>query len=230
MTTVFCGMQRMIIALFFILSFSAAFFQIPSAMAQTTKVIEAQVKLSICGDGIIEGAEECEGLDLNGATCASIGYLEGDLSCHSSCDFETTECIPLPSPTLTPTPEPTATPESSSTGNEGSSSQSSSSTTSITQSITEQLQQVTQQVQQYLSTAGQNLRNIPPKIAVYVQESTVLSSEELKEIIEKFAATWRQSLTQPTFNTNPECDFNEDSVCDIVDFSVLLYYIESKDS
>lgn len=230
MTTVFCGMQRMIIALFFILSFSAAFFQIPSAMAQTTKVIEAQVKLSICGDGIIEGAEECEGLDLNGATCASIGYLEGDLSCHSSCDFETTECIPLPSPTPTPTPEPTSSPENSSTSNDTSSSQSTSSTPSVVESITQQLQEATQQVQQYLSTASQNLRTIPPKIALYLKESAELSSEELKETIEKFAATWRQSLTQPSFNTNPDCDFNEDTVCDIVDFSVLLYYIESTDS
>jgi len=33
-----------------------------------------------CGDGVAEGAESCDGADLGGATCGSLGYSSGTLS------------------------------------------------------------------------------------------------------------------------------------------------------
>lgn len=49
-----------------------------------------------CGDGIINGPEQCEGDNLDGATCQSIGFGGGTLSCSpSTCLFDNSSCYPL---------------------------------------------------------------------------------------------------------------------------------------
>jgi len=47
-----------------------------------------------CGDGIINGTEQCDGIELGGATCASVmgESFVGDLSCNSSCNYDTSLC------------------------------------------------------------------------------------------------------------------------------------------
>jgi hypothetical protein len=45
-----------------------------------------------CGNGVAEGNEECDGSDLNGHTCSSLGYLGGTLTCGSLCRFDLTGC------------------------------------------------------------------------------------------------------------------------------------------
>ncbi len=44
-----------------------------------------------CGDGVRNGPEDCDGSDLGGETCASLGRGTGTLSC-SACAFATTTC------------------------------------------------------------------------------------------------------------------------------------------
>lgn len=44
-----------------------------------------------CGNGIIEGSEECDGAALGGQSCMSFGYLSGTLSC-TNCSFNTANC------------------------------------------------------------------------------------------------------------------------------------------
>jgi hypothetical protein len=46
-----------------------------------------------CGDGIKGGLEECDGTDLGGKTCASLGYGGGTPSCYSNCTINTQGCI-----------------------------------------------------------------------------------------------------------------------------------------
>lgn len=46
----------------------------------------------LCGNGSMEGAEECEAGDLGGATCASMGLVAGNLSCGDTCRFDTSSC------------------------------------------------------------------------------------------------------------------------------------------
>lgn len=54
-----------------------------------------------CGDGTIEGTEQCEPgppLDLNGKTCADVGFLSGTLGCFAQgetneCQFDTSGCV-----------------------------------------------------------------------------------------------------------------------------------------
>jgi uncharacterized protein DUF1566 len=45
-----------------------------------------------CGNGTREGLEDCDGADLGGASCTSLGFLGGTLACGSSCRFDTSGC------------------------------------------------------------------------------------------------------------------------------------------
>lgn len=47
-----------------------------------------------CGDDLAEGDEACDGDDLGGNTCESLGFDSGDLSCDEDCAaFDTSACI-----------------------------------------------------------------------------------------------------------------------------------------
>ncbi len=46
----------------------------------------------VCGNGIIEGTEECDGTNLNEKTCTSFGYTGGALTCTSGCLLNKTLC------------------------------------------------------------------------------------------------------------------------------------------
>ena len=49
-------------------------------------------KRAFCGDGVIDVFEDCEGRNLDGETCASIGYDRGTLRCDEYCEFDDTRC------------------------------------------------------------------------------------------------------------------------------------------
>ncbi len=46
----------------------------------------------VCGDQVIEGNEQCEGTDLAGADCVSLGFSGGDLACADDCTYDTGAC------------------------------------------------------------------------------------------------------------------------------------------
>ena len=48
----------------------------------------------ICGNGVREGTEECDGADLGGHDCTTLGlgFTGGTLACHSYCLFDTSGC------------------------------------------------------------------------------------------------------------------------------------------
>jgi len=50
--------------------------------------------IPVCGNGIIEGGEECEfnPLDLDGQTCQTQGFDTGILSCTAQCEFDISQC------------------------------------------------------------------------------------------------------------------------------------------
>jgi cysteine-rich repeat protein len=50
----------------------------------------------ICGDGLIVGTESCDGSDLAGETCASLGLISGDLACSPACAFDVSGCTGIP--------------------------------------------------------------------------------------------------------------------------------------
>ncbi len=49
-----------------------------------------------CGNGERETGEACDGADLGGFTCASIGYASGTLGCEPSCLFDVDACVAHP--------------------------------------------------------------------------------------------------------------------------------------
>lgn len=57
---------------------------------------EASTGEAVCGDGIISGDEECDGTNLGGQTCQSLGYYGGTLSCKADCTFNTSGCTAAP--------------------------------------------------------------------------------------------------------------------------------------
>ncbi len=50
-------------------------------------------KEAFCGDGVIDLFEDCEGRNLDGETCASIGYDRGTLRCDEYCEFDDSRCV-----------------------------------------------------------------------------------------------------------------------------------------
>jgi len=54
--------------------------------------ITATVKITVCGDGIVETPEQCDSSNLNGASCTTQGFTGGTLSCSSACEFNTSSC------------------------------------------------------------------------------------------------------------------------------------------
>jgi hypothetical protein len=56
--------------------------------------ITATVKITVCGDSVVETPEQCDGENVNGASCTSLGYAGGSLSCTPACEFDTFSCIP----------------------------------------------------------------------------------------------------------------------------------------
>jgi len=49
-------------------------------------------KMSRCGDGVIEGDEQCDGAELNGVSCEELGFEGGELGCTAACRFDISDC------------------------------------------------------------------------------------------------------------------------------------------
>lgn len=62
-------------------------------MPGSETAIEAVVGIGVCGNAVIEGSEDCEGSDLGGQSCSSLGFSGGDLSCDIACSFDISMCI-----------------------------------------------------------------------------------------------------------------------------------------
>lgn len=51
----------------------------------------------VCGDGLMEGNEACDGASLGGQTCATLGYQFGDLACAPDCmSIDDAACLSFP--------------------------------------------------------------------------------------------------------------------------------------
>jgi Protein of unknown function (DUF1566) len=55
---------------------------------------EACVPPPVCGDGVLDGDETCDGDDLGGLTCADLGYVGGELYCTFTCGLDPSGCLP----------------------------------------------------------------------------------------------------------------------------------------
>lgn len=46
----------------------------------------------LCGNAVIDAPEECDGADLNGQSCATLGFSAGTLACTPACVFDKSMC------------------------------------------------------------------------------------------------------------------------------------------
>ncbi|MEZ4451295.1 MAG: hypothetical protein R3B09_17580 [Nannocystaceae bacterium] len=51
--------------------------------------------LPTCGDGSLNGSEQCDGGQLGGQTCVGLGFDDGALACTPSCTYDTSGCTAL---------------------------------------------------------------------------------------------------------------------------------------
>jgi len=49
-----------------------------------------------CGNGVRDGTEPCDRNDLGGATCSSLGFSGGNLSCNTDCTYNRSACWTCP--------------------------------------------------------------------------------------------------------------------------------------
>jgi hypothetical protein len=47
---------------------------------------------AVCGDGVAEPPEQCDGVDLQGLDCTDSGFTGGTLGCMANCTFDTSGC------------------------------------------------------------------------------------------------------------------------------------------
>lgn len=208
-------MRQVIILLVVVfLIFSFFKFLFPLAIAQYFSDLDATIKISICGNEIIEGGEDCEGEDLSGKTCVSLGYVSGDLICDIACSFDTSDCIaptptPTPTPTLTPTPAVTSTPAPGPTSTPGPAATSTPGPAA--------------------TATPAPTPAIPAAVAFFdLNKSGRIETTEVFQAVSAWVSGWREYLkilAGENVAQAPKCDINKDGKCDLFDLSVLLYYI-----
>lgn len=224
------------------------FFQTSSYMAYAqsdeTGLINATVKLSICGNNIIEGGEDCEGADLGGATCVSLGYASGSLTCDVSCSFDVSNCVappptPTPTPTLTPIPTATPTPTSMPTATPTSAPISiltPAPTATPTPGVAVNAATNTPTPASLIARIIQAPKSVLPQAISFFDEdkSGKIEKGEVFNVVKDWVKEWKVTLLEQVVASEDEapkraglkkCDINHDNKCNLVDLSILLYYV-----
>lgn len=55
-------------------------------------LVTTSVEVSVCGNDVVEHDESCDGDDLAGESCSSLGFQIGTLECNANCTFNTSAC------------------------------------------------------------------------------------------------------------------------------------------
>lgn len=208
-----------------------------SVYAAISDFLGATIKISICGNGIIEGGEDCEGVNLNGQTCQSLGFGPGTLSCDIACTFDTYQCSPAPTPTPTQIPTPTPTlcltpvPDLTSTPTP----------TPIPASPTSS-EETLDSSPAIVSKAATPTLPLPtitqPALPAFLipfdpNGDGIISSKELFIVAQSWVTEWRQTLFENIAQRGNKslasnirtCDLNRNGECNVVDFSILMSYV-----
>jgi hypothetical protein len=83
-----------ILKIFFVFLILLSFFifqKIKSASVTVTAIVPG-----VCGNGVKEIGEQCDGSDFGGLTCFNFGYSGGSLSCNADCTLNFSGCIAAP--------------------------------------------------------------------------------------------------------------------------------------
>jgi hypothetical protein len=168
--------------------------------------IGATVKLGVCGNNIVEYLENCEGSDLNRKTCQNMGFSGGTLKCDIACAYDTSGCL-----NLLVTPTPTST----------------SSSVSTSAPTTETLESYFLPPNSSAVTILKTILNIEnlPLLLVNLDpnKNGRIEADELAIVAGTWVKSWSSFLKDGSGANN--CDINSDNICDLSDFSIVLYHI-----
>jgi hypothetical protein len=229
----------------FVVFFCLFCFWLLAARARAAnKTIEATIKISVCGNEVKEGGEDCDNTDLDNQTCVTLGYGPGDLSCDPDCSFNLSQCSPVPTatptpsatptPTLGPTAAPTPisaatpTPTAGPTSTPASAATSTPAPTAVPTPIEIRVTLVP-------------VPTLPPPVSIFdLDESGKIETTEIYEVIRLWVDDWKDSLlamknqatedweeAKEKLKEKKKCDINRDQECNLFDFSLLLYYINN---
>lgn len=195
-------------------------------LAITTSSVDSTVKISVCGNDVKEGGEDCDNSDYGSATCATIGYSTGILQCDSGCNYDTSLCIIIPTPTFTQTPTPTPTTQASSTNSSTSETGTQATNTPAPVVHTPTTAAV---VRQTGNSGSVSESRIPSRMALFDRNGDgFVSREELFARVSNWVSVWKV-LSRSKDTTGiavDQCDINDDATCNLKDFSILLFYVE----
>ena len=60
----------------------------------TTQTFDPVRSCTVCGNNLVDGTDVCDGTDLAGETCQTMGFVSGTLSCLADCSgFDTSACF-----------------------------------------------------------------------------------------------------------------------------------------
>lgn len=172
------------------------------SFAQThSEVVEATLRLSICGDGVVEGKEDCEKDVPITKTCLNYGYQKGTLLCDNSCSFDFTNCQYIPKP-----PEETTQTEED-------------------EPITQELKNTKIVVEEI------KVRYMPLLLRMFdLNRDGRIDFAELTNILINWVDNWRtfrQVEEEQKEEVKGTCDVNFDGMCNVIDFSIILYYVDN---
>lgn len=204
---------------------------VKSTYAQAvTSLINATVKINVCGDGLIEGGEDCEGTDLNGQSCPTLGYLKGTLSCDIACSFDTTDCSgSTPTAILTLTPTPTLT-LSTTTNSTPTSTPAESLVSALATATPTPLKAPASRLLQAPVTIV--TPSLPLPVMTFDTDGNgKLETTEIYLVVKDWVDQWREYIKVEFTPSNEKveknkCDVNLDQQCNLFDFSILMYYVE----
>ena len=156
-------------------------------------LLEGTVKVNLCGDGIAEGPEQCDILDLKSLSCLDYGYNSGILSCDMTCEIRIGECFNY---------------------------------------IEVEGEEPIIEKPQSSKPQYQEEKSYYPLAIIFLSYfdtdgDGILRSDELPYAVITWVNAWKYSNLEES-NIKKSCDLNSDNICDIYDFSVLMYHTNSK--
>ncbi|MFH0951460.1 MAG: hypothetical protein V1765_03245 [bacterium] len=76
----------------FVIGLISSLFFLPAMVWAESANSSVTVSVYYCGDNNTDAGESCDGTDLNGSSCTSLGYASGTLTCKVDCTFNTSQC------------------------------------------------------------------------------------------------------------------------------------------
>ena len=176
-------------------------------------VIEGSVRVNICGDSIADGPEHCDGRDLRGQTCRTLGFTGGVLRCNLVCEFDTSRCVSSPREEG----DDLETDQTGSIDMRERGRRNEALEEFLRRNVPQAILQPRSETQ--LPSAIQFLKLFD------ANDDGIIQSSELPLVVLNWVNAWKYDY-EIKEGSGVSCDLNNDGVCDLRDFSILMFYLD----